>query len=233
MTKTAIVTGASRGLGMHIAQALTDQGILVLMFCRSAEAGEKARENWANAGLAEIVSCDIADTASIDAAYDAVSKRYQTIDILINCAAINIDDQTLVGTFTTELYHRTMNTNVLGVMWMCKRFLPMLRKSDDARIINFSSGLGMLSVPRMGAMPLYSISKTAVNALTVNLAEEEKAAGVCVVSVDPGWVKTDMGGPNAMLEIADGIDTPVWLATTQRSDIQSGKFYKERALLDW
>lgn len=233
MKKIAIVTGASRGLGMHIAHALTEQGIQVLMFCRSVEAGEKARASWANANLAEVVACDIADTKSIDAAFNTVSKRYQTIDILINCAAINIDGPTLVGTFTTDLYHQTMNTNVLGVMWMCKLFLPMLRKSADARIINFSSGLGMLTVPRMGAMPLYSISKTAVNALTVNLAEEEKAAGVCVVSVDPGWVKTDMGGPNAMLEIAEGIDTPVWLATTDRANIQSGKFYKERALLDW
>jgi NAD(P)-dependent dehydrogenase (short-subunit alcohol dehydrogenase family) len=116
---------------------------------------------------------------------------------------------------------------------MCKELIPLLKKSQSGRIINFSSGLGQLSVPRMGPFPAYSMSKTAVNALTKVLADEVKDSSIIVTSVDPGWVATDMGGPNAMLSIDEGIDTPFWLATAPASELHSGYFYKERKILDW
>jgi NAD(P)-dependent dehydrogenase (short-subunit alcohol dehydrogenase family) len=77
------------------------------------------------------------------------------------------------------------------------------------------------------------MSKTIVNAITKNLAEELKNTNIIVTSVDPGWVLTDMGGPNAMLTIPEGIDTPYWLATAPANEISSGYFYKERKILEW
>jgi len=231
--KTAIVTGANRGLGLHIAKALNEKGMKVFLFCRDVYAGERVRGTFAFPELAEVVDADLADVKTIDIAYSYVASKVGSVDVLVNNAAISVDGDATIETITLEKYRQTMDTNVLGLLWMCKRFLPLIRKATDGRIINFSSGLGMLSVPRMGALPLYSISKTAVNAITTNLAEEERETSVTVVSVDPGWVKTDLGGPDAELEIADGIDTPVWLATADLCDIESGKFYKERNVLPW
>ena len=126
-----------------------------------------------------------------------------------------------------------MNINLRGSLLMCSKFIPLIKKSESGRIVNFSSGLGELTPDRMGPFPSYSISKTAVNMLTKFLAAELKDDNVIVNSVDPGWVKTDMGGPNAMMEIPEGIDTPIWLATADSSELKSGFFYKERKIIDW
>jgi NAD(P)-dependent dehydrogenase (short-subunit alcohol dehydrogenase family) len=97
-----------------------------------------------------------------------------------------------------------------------------MRASKDGRIINFSSGLGQLGVPRMGPMPAYSMSKTIVNAITKNLAEELKNTNIIVTSVDPGWVLTDMGGPNAMLTIPEVLILPIGLATAPAHEKSRG-----------
>jgi NAD(P)-dependent dehydrogenase (short-subunit alcohol dehydrogenase family) len=233
MSKIAVITGASRGLGKHIAGQLVSEGFKVYILCRSTSAGEEAKKGFSNPQLAAVVQCDVADIKSIEQACSHIASKESHIDVLINNAAIGIDGNAAICSLELEQYRQTMDTNVLGLIWMCKQMLPLLRLSADARIINFSSGLGMLSVPRMGPLPSYSISKTAVNAVTKILSHEEAGSGVCVVSVDPGWVKTDMGGPDAQLEISEGIDTPVWLATTERCNIQTGNFYKERNILPW
>ncbi len=126
-----------------------------------------------------------------------------------------------------------MDINLRGTILMCKYFIPLLKKSDSGRIINFSSGLGQLSFLRTGPYPSYSISKTAVNAVTKILADELKNTKIMVFSVDPGWVKTDMGGPMAPLSIEEGIDTPVWLALAPEKELKSGYFYKERKIIEW
>jgi NAD(P)-dependent dehydrogenase (short-subunit alcohol dehydrogenase family) len=233
--KTALITGATRGLGFAISEQLATKGYKVVMACREKATGGKSVEKLRSKGLdAELLVCDVGNVGSINKAAGTASKKYPVIDILINNAGISGEPMsTTIETIDLKIYQHIMDVNVRGAIWMISKFLPMLKKSKEARIINFSSGLAQLSVPRMGPQITYSISKTAVNQLTWTFADHLKDTNVKIFCVDPGWVKTDMGGPNAMLEISEGIDTPVWLATEDITKLRSGLFYKERKVLPW
>lgn len=232
--KIAIVTGAARGLGKALALKLAENGIFVILAVRTAEKAIPVLEEIVkNGGYGVIKQCDISSIESIEQFAQNVIAEYSHIDILLNCAAISIDNGATIENLPYETVEQTMQTNFYGTLWMCKTLLPMLRKSADARVVNFSSGLGQLTVPRMGGNPSYSMSKTIVNAITKIMADEGKDTNIKVMSVDPGWVLTDMGGPSAMLTIEEGIDTPFWLATTNSQNLVSGEMYKERKVLGW
>lgn len=235
MKKIALITGATRGLGFAMSEKLAALNFKVIMSCREEKTGKVSYQKLKDKGLdVTFEICDVEKISDIDNLYNSVSKKFEHLDVLINNAGINIEpDSTKIENINLKLFEKIMNVNLRGSLYMCSKFIPMLKKSKDARIINFSSGLGHLTVPRMGPYPSYSISKTAVNQLTWFLAEELKNTTVKVFSVDPGWVKTDMGGPNAMLEIDMGIDTPIWLATEDASSLKSGFFYKERKIIGW
>ncbi len=235
MEKIALITGATRGLGFAMTEKLATLGFKVIMACREERTGKISYQKLKNKNLDVIFEvCDVEKISDIDNLYNSISKKFDHLDVLINNAGINIEPpSTKIENIDLKLFEKIMNVNLRGSLYMCSKFIPLLKKSKDARIINFASGLAQLSVPRMGPYPSYSISKTAVNQLTWFLAEELKSTSVKVFSVDPGWVKTDMGGPDAMLEIEDGIDTPVWLATEDASKLKSGFFYKERKILGW
>jgi NAD(P)-dependent dehydrogenase (short-subunit alcohol dehydrogenase family) len=125
---------------------------------------------------------------------------------------------------------RIMETNLYGAWRMIQVFAPLLEKSDDARIINISSGLGELG-SLTGEYPAYSASKAALNAMTIMFANELSKSGIRVNAVCPGWVKTDMGGQDAPLDVSQGADTAVWLAT--EPDMPTGRFFRERKEIHW
>ncbi|MCX8093300.1 MAG: SDR family NAD(P)-dependent oxidoreductase [Candidatus Goldbacteria bacterium] len=235
MKKIALITGATRGLGFAMSEKLATLGFKVIMACREEKTGKISYQKLKDKGLDVVFEiCDVEKISDIDNLYKSVSEKFDHLDVLINNAGINIEPATTkIENIDLKLFEKIINVNLRGSLYMCSKFIPLLKKSNDARIINFSSGLGQLSVPRMGPYPSYSISKTAVNQLTWFLAEELKNTSVKVFSVDPGWVKTDMGGPNAMLEIEEGIDTPIWLATEDSNNLKSGFFYKERKIIPW
>jgi len=233
--KIIVITGANRGLGFALSDTLSANGACVIMVCRSEEKGRPAFQELADKGRDVCLKiADVSNTDAIEVLSREIESEFGYIDVLINNAGVNIDsDDTRVENISLDLIQTTMQTNFMGPLWMCRMLVPLLRKSTDGRVINFSSGLGQLTVPRMGPYPAYSISKTAVNALTKVLAEELKQDNILVVSLDPGWVKTDMGGPEAMLEISEGIETPLWLATADRKEITNGECYKEKKILGW
>ena len=123
-----------------------------------------------------------------------------------------------------------METNFYGAWRMIQFAIPLLEKSKDARIINISSGMGELK-SLTGAYPEYSLSKTSLNALTIMFSNELSKVNIKVNAVCPGWVRTDMGGPDAPLSVEQGADTAVWLVST--NVIESGKFYKNRKIQNW
>jgi NAD(P)-dependent dehydrogenase (short-subunit alcohol dehydrogenase family) len=123
-----------------------------------------------------------------------------------------------------------METNLYGAWRMIQVMIPLLRKSEDGRIINISSGLGELG-QLSGQYPAYSLSKSSLNALTIMLARELVKSGIKVNAVCPGWVKTDMGGANAPGLVSQGADTAVWLATEKV--IPTGKFFRDRQVIQW
>ena len=124
----------------------------------------------------------------------------------------------------------TLETNTLAPLHLAQMLCPLLRRSPAARIVNMSSGMGALSEME-GGYAAYRISKTALNAVTGILAAELRGA-VAVNSMCPGWVRTDMGGPNAERDVAQGADTAVWLALDAPQDL-SGKFLRDRKVIGW
>lgn len=233
--KIILITGATRGLGFAMSEKLATLGANVIMACREKLSGEMAVQKLKLKELnVELMLCDVENPAEIENMAAEVSKKYDRLDILINNAGLSGEPmETTIETIRLETFEKIMNVNLRGTMWSISKLLPLLKKSKEARIINVSSGLAQLSVPRMGPQISYSISKTAVNQLTWTFADHLKNTNVKIFCVDPGWVKTDMGGPNAMLEIHEGIDTPVWLCTEDISKLQSGYFYKEKKILAW
>ncbi|HPE57083.1 MAG TPA: SDR family oxidoreductase [Bacteroidales bacterium] len=133
---------------------------------------------------------------------------------------------------TVDPYHvrEIMETNFYGPLQMIQTFLPLLEKSGSASIINMSSGSGQLEQLQPES-PAYSLSKAGLNALTIMFANELKTKGIIVNAMCPGWVKTDMGGPNAPRDVQEGADTAVWIATTQ--NIPTGKFFRDRKEIAW
>lgn len=123
-----------------------------------------------------------------------------------------------------------METNFYGTWRMIQVFLPLLQKSKEGRIINVSSGMGELQ-SLTGDSPAYSLSKSSLNALTIMFSNELKGRGISVNAMCPGWVKTDMGGPDAPRYVGQGADTAVWLATEK--EIPTGKFYRDRQEIEW
>jgi NAD(P)-dependent dehydrogenase (short-subunit alcohol dehydrogenase family) len=129
-----------------------------------------------------------------------------------------------------EIAKEIMETNLFGAWRMIQYFLPLLSKSNDGRIINVSSGSGELA-SLTGKYPGYSLSKASLNALTIMLANELQGKGIKVNAMCPGWVRTDMGGPNAIRDVSQGADTAVWLAMEE--NIPSGKFFRDRKAINW
>ena len=123
-----------------------------------------------------------------------------------------------------------METNLYGAWRMIRLFLPLLGKSEHGRIINISSGMGALQ-DLAGDSAGYRLSKTALNALTIMLARELEHKGISVNAMCPGWVRTDMGGPNAPRDVSQGADTAVWLANEPM--IPTGKFFRDRTVINW
>lgn len=233
--KTVMITGANRGMGFAMAEKLGGMGARILVVCRDRAKGEAALSKLKTQGVdAFLHLADMESPSSIEQMSAEVSRQIDVIDVLINNAAVLLEgtDATIEKT-ELSILHRTMAINFIGPYWMCKCFAPMLKKSESGRIINFSSGLGQLTVPRMGGVPAYSVSKTATNGLTKMLAEELKETPVRVVAVDPGWVRTEMGTKAATFSIDEGIDTAIWLATAGVSEFTNGELYKQRRIIGW
>jgi len=229
---TALVTGAYRGIGFEVARQLGERGLHVFVTARRRDAGVKAAAMLQKLGAkVSFVELDVTDAKSIRNAAESVAEQVDRLDVLVNNAAILEDaDENIVGV-GPALVSRTLDTNALGPLRVTQAFLPLLEKSRAARIINVSSGAGQLS--DMGTWaPAYSISKTALNAVTVQIAAALHDKGVAVNSVCPGWVRTEMGGSNAPRSVEEGADTIIWLATEAPRDL-TGKFLRDRKEIPW
>jgi NAD(P)-dependent dehydrogenase (short-subunit alcohol dehydrogenase family) len=158
-----------------------------------------------------------------------VKHRSRRIDFLVNNAAINED---LEGLLNAEIHDITllMETDFYGSMRVTKAFLPLLKKSDDGRIINVSSGMGALD-DLVGGYAGYRLLKAGLNAQTIVLANKLKGSAIKAFAMCPGWVRTDMGGTSAPRSVEEGADTVLWLATAKEP--RSGGFYRNRREIPW
>jgi NAD(P)-dependent dehydrogenase (short-subunit alcohol dehydrogenase family) len=222
MSKIALVTGANKGIGFETARQLARSGgVHVILAARDRAKGVAAALTLQSEGLdVEALTLDVTDAASIAAAAKDTDRKFGRLDILINNAGISVKDGTTkVSEQTLDAWRQTFDTNLFAVIAMTQAFLPLLRKSDAGRIVNLSSILASMTLhsdPKSPIydfkVPAYNVSKTALNAWTVQLAYELRDTKIKVNAAHPGYVKTDMGGPSAPMEIVDGAKTSVALA---------------------
>jgi NAD(P)-dependent dehydrogenase (short-subunit alcohol dehydrogenase family) len=228
--KTALVTGANKGIGFEVVRQLARQNFRVFLGARNAKAGRDAAEKLRSEGAVIFLEIDVADEKSIRAAAEEFSRQSDRLDVLVNNAGILLDEDKDALTVTPKIFEATLRTNTLGPWLVAQAFAPHLKKSRESRIVNVSSGGGQLEGGADGWAPGYCVSKTGLNGVTVQLAA---ALPKCAVnSVCPGWVRTDMGGENATRSVGEGASTIVWLATEAPHDL-TGKFVKDRKVIPW
>ena len=218
----ALVTGASRGLGREVARRLALLGYHVLAGVRDP-AGIEAIPGT------EPLALDVADAASIEAAAEHVKRTHGHLDALVNNAGIMLDRMGDILALDADTLLRTLGTNSLGPLRMAQACAPLM--PQGGRIVNVSSGGGQLSEPATWA-PAYCISKTTLNAITVQLAEALKPRGIAVNAVCPGWVRTDLGGPDAPRSLQQGADSILWLLLHAGPDLTGG-FWRDGQRIPW
>ncbi len=239
ITKIALVTGATRGIGLETVRQLAASGVHTLLAGRDrAKAVDAALKLQAEGLPVEAIELDVTDTASLSAAADAVAEKHGRLDILINNAGILVDIFGLkVSEQTLDTWRKTFDTNVFGLIATTQAFLLLLHKSDAGRIVNVSSLLGSLAMHSDPASPIYdfkvpayNVSKSAVNAWTVQLAYELRDSKIKVNTIHPGYVKTDLNGGEGEIDIPTGARTSVRLALIDDAGPNGGYFYQEQSL---
>jgi NAD(P)-dependent dehydrogenase (short-subunit alcohol dehydrogenase family) len=227
-----VVSGGNRGIGFEICRQLAARGGRVVLTARKPAAGKAALAKLAAQKLdVAFHPLDITDDDSIAALRDFLKKTYGRMDVLINNAGIIAKGEAPALKVKLATIRDTLETNALGPLHLAQALMPLLKNGASPRIVNMSSGMGALSDNDGGGYAAYRMSKTALNAVTVILSAELRGA-MAVNSVCPGWVKTDMGGPNAESDVAHGADTAVWLALDAPATL-TGKFVQDRKVIPW
>ncbi|MBA3698843.1 MAG: SDR family oxidoreductase [Planctomycetes bacterium] len=237
----ALITGANKGIGFETARQLGKRGIHVIIGARDAQRGADAVKKLTAEGIsAASLVLEVTDETSVLAAVKEVERRHGHLDILINNAGI-LDYAADTGPATTTVAHfrKSFETNFFGLVSVTQAFLPLLRKSPAGRIVNLSSILGSIaehadrnSPIYLKNFPAYDTSKAAVNLYTVELAQALADTPIKVNGVHPGWVKTEMGGEAAPMEIVDGAKSSV-AAATIGPDGPTGGFFHMGVHMRW
>lgn len=234
--RLAVVTGARRGLGLATGEALARLGHHVVLTARREADAVAAAQPLAAAGLsAEGRALDVADDGSVAAFFDWLTAELGRIDVLVNNAGAFFEGR---GAHAPErafdvparILATAFESNTLGAYRTQQRALPLMNAAGYGRVVNVSSGLGGLA-EMGGGNPAYRASKAAMNALT-RVFHAAAAANVKVNSVCPGWVRTELGGPNATRSIEEGIAGIVWAATLP-DDGPSGGFFRDGKPIAW
>ena len=235
--KVALVTGAARGLGQAMAVGLAEAGANLLVLDRDScvesiemigEVGQKAHE----------IQVDVS-AMNAERADEIVAKCTESmgrLDILVNCAGIFSDpydpaDSAAASVFKADIatIRSSLETNTYGALRAAQLLIPLMKGRGN--VVNVSSGMGQLS-DMNGCCPAYRLSKTAMNAVTRIFADELKETKININSVCPGWVRTDMGGPNAERTVAEGAEGIVWAACLSK-DGPSGGFFRDGQPIPW
>ncbi len=233
MPKTALITGANKGLGLETARQLArDYNFTVYLACRDQPRGKAAETQLQSEGLdAHFIQLDVTDAASITAA----AAQLGELDVLVNNAGIMLEHDFKVGGVPSENWQQTFAVNFFGAIDVTNAFLPLLEQSEAPRIVNLSAILGSfteISKPQMKQWirASYSASKAALNAYTIALAQEHAGTKWKINAAHPGWAKTDMGGPQALMTAEKATKTVIQLATLGEDGPNGGFFHVGKAM---
>jgi NAD(P)-dependent dehydrogenase (short-subunit alcohol dehydrogenase family) len=232
--KNALVTGTSRGIGPAIARGLAAEGARVLCHARTeVDARERADELGGVPIFGELGTED-----GIASIAEQVIAAAPELHVLVHNAAINPRGHELFDDVERGLFEDVLQVNVFAPLFLTQALLQPLRAAGSARVIMLSSGAGQFGDGKTGDGLFsgdgmsYRVSKAALNAVSVVTAAALRRDGILVNSMNPGWVKTDMGGPGASLSVEEGADTAVYLATLP-DDGPWGRFFYERREVSW
>jgi NAD(P)-dependent dehydrogenase (short-subunit alcohol dehydrogenase family) len=245
--RIALITGGNRGLGLQTAVELVTRDVDVILGCRDYKQGQRVALDLRGQGhQAKALQLDVADQATHQGVYDYLEKQYGRLDILINNAGVWKESATSssplpgnnrTSTLPSEILRETFETNFFGTVALTQKLLPLIRKSAAGRIVNVSSIMGSLTLHSDPKSPIYSYkvfaydtSKAALNSFTIHLAHELRDTAIKVNSAHPGWVKTEMGGEGADLEISEGGKTSAWLAMLPDDGPTGGYFHMGQPL---
>ena len=230
--KIALVTGGNRGIGLEVCRQLAQRGLTVVLGSRDVAKGvAAARELIASGGSVAARQLDVANAQSIRECMAWVRRDLGRLDVLVNNAGIMVDEGDADPIEELEIVRDTMQTNVYGALLLSRLAIPIMKSRRYGRIVNLSSGMGSLT--EMGAGYIaYRMSKAGINVVTRVLAAESEGMGILVNSVDPGWVKTDMGGRGATRSVAKGAESVVWLSTLPDNG-PTGGFFHDRKAFPW
>ena len=240
--KIALVTGANKGIGLDIARQLRDAGMFVYLGARNKERGEKAAAILTGgASRVKPLVLDVTDAESIATAVSVVEQEHGRLDVLVNNAGIAGGSGWSTKPSETPLadVRTVFDTNFFGVIGLMQAFLPLLRKSKAGRIVNLSSTLGSLTIhsdPNGGfkdyLLLSYNASKTALNAATVQFANELKGTSIKVNSVCPGYVATDLNNHSGPRTTEQGAMIAVKMAMIG-SDGPTGGYFNDAGVIPW
>ena len=241
--KVALISGANKGLGLETAKQLGKLGYVVLLGSRDPLKGEVAARLLREDGIdARVVKLDVTRQNDIDTAAAMVETEFGKLDVLVNNAGVMIEKgwtKNTTSETTMENLRATFEANLFAVFALTKALLPALKKSEAGRIVNVSSILGSVSLQATKGSPTYSTklfaynaSKAALNVLTISLAHELQGTKIKVNSAHPGWVKTDLGGDAAPMNVVEGAKTEVELATLG-DDGPTGGFFHVGKEIAW
>jgi NAD(P)-dependent dehydrogenase (short-subunit alcohol dehydrogenase family) len=237
--KIAFITGGNRGLGLQTGLELKGAGVKVVLGSRDLAEGEQAVRKLRSEGVeADVLRFDITKPADHRSAYEYFHDHYGRLDILVNNAGIaggsfpGTGPEHSAAEVPMDLLHKVFETNFFAQVGLTGALLPLIKKSPAGRIVNLSSILGSLTLQADPKSPIYNAksfaydaSKTALNAFTIHLAWDLRDTRIKVNSAHPGWVKTDMGGPQATMELSEGAKTSAALATLPDHGPSGGYFH--------
>ncbi len=230
--RVAVVTGGNRGLGLEECRQLQERGLTVVLTSRDEAVGQASAKTMGTQVVFHRL--DVTDGPSIQDLAGFLDREFGRVDVLVNNAGVFLDSTNAgasVFQARLDLIRASMETNLLGPLSLAQALVPLMRRHNYGRVVNVSSGMGQLA-EMAGQWPGYRLSKTALNALTRMLADELKGTNILVNSVCPGWVRTDMGGPDAERSVAEGASTIVWLATLPDGG-PTGGFFRDRKPIPW
>ena len=225
--KIALITGANRGIGLAIAKGLCARGYEVLVGSRNLQAGKEAIGSIE--GIATAVELDLSDQALLENQLGAIQDIHPKIDVLVNNAGI-LEHGNLLEIVPEKLY-KSMRINFEAPYELCRFLVPGMIERGYGRVVNVSSGWGSFSDGLTGP-PTYSVSKAALNALTLSMARSVPPGQVKINAMCPGWVRTRMGGQSASRSPEKGAETAIWLAGLSK-DGPSGAFFRDKRQIDW
>lgn len=226
MARTALVTGANRGIGLEVCRQLSGAGLDVVLTARDAAAGRAAAATLG--APVRVERLDVADAAGVRACAERLAADGVRVDVLVNNAGVY--PTSTFFSVTEEVFVESLEVHLVGAFRTCQAFVPGMVQRGYGRVVNVSSGGGAMT-DHVPEPPAYGVAKAALNALTRVVAAAVPAT-VKVNAMCPGWVRTRMGGAGAPVSVAAGADTAVWLATLP-DDGPSGGFFRKRRPIPW